>query len=80
MRRRIKNGEKEWQCDKCKKWYKLDEEWDKSGAVEECKSIWGIEPDNDMPAVCDDCWKETHPSKYPGLYKQTYKLLSKLKE
>jgi len=80
MERRIKNGKKEWQCSRCKGWFELDEEWDKHGAVEECKDIWGVEPDGDMPAVCDDCWEEIHPSKHPDLYKQAYELLHKLKD
>lgn len=78
MERRIKNGEKEWKCDKCEKWFGLDEEWDKNGAIEECGDIWGVEPDDDMPVVCDDCWEEIHPSKHIDLYTQVYETLHKL--
>jgi len=47
---------KEWKCDKCKKWFRLDEEWDSKGSKEECELIWGVKPEDDMPAVCDDCF------------------------
>ena len=49
MNRRRKNGKKEWMCDMCNQWFEVDEEWDKKGAKEECKELWGIEPDDDSP-------------------------------
>ena len=39
MKRRIKNGKKEWRCDMCNQWFEVDEEWDKKGAKEECKEL-----------------------------------------
>lgn len=77
MKRRIKNGKKEWRCDMCNQWFEVDEEWDKKGAKEECKELWGIEPDDDSPVVCDDCWEKIHPSKHVDLYRQAREIVKK---
>ena len=44
---------------------------------EECKELWGIEPDDDSPAVCDDCWEKIHPSKHVDLYRQAREIVKK---
>jgi hypothetical protein len=77
MEKRIKDNVKEWKCDKCKKWFRLDEEWDSKGSKEECELIWGVKPEDDMPAVCDDCWEKIHPSRHVGLYKQAREIVKK---
>ena len=77
MKRRVRNNKKEWKCDICNQWFEIDEEWDKKGAKEECKELWGIEPDDDSPAVCDDCWKKIHPSKHVDLYKEAREIVKK---
>ena len=64
-------------CDMCNQWFEVDEEWDKKGAKEECKELWGIEPDDDSPAVCDDCWEKIHPSKHVDLYRQAREIVKK---
>lgn len=79
MKRRIRNNKKEWKCDMCNQWFEVDEEWDKKGAKEECKELWGIEPDDNSPAVCDDCWEKIHPSKHVDLYKQARETVDKTK-
>jgi len=77
MEKRIKDNVKEWKCDKCKKWFRLDEEWDSKGSKEECELIWGVKPEDDMPAVCDDCWEKIHPSKHVDLYRQAREIVKK---
>ena len=80
MEKRIKDNVKEWKCDMCNQWFEVDEEWDKKGAKEECKELWGIEPDDDSPAVCDDCWEKIHPSKHIDLYKQAREIVDKTRK
>lgn len=80
MKRRIRNNKKEWKCDMCNQWFELDEEWDKKGAKEECEELWGIEPDDNSPAVCDDCWEKIHPSKHIDLYKQAREIVDKTRK
>ena len=39
-----------------------------------------IEPDDNSPAVCDDCWEKIHPSKHVDLYEQAKEIVDKTKK
>ena len=61
----------EFTCENCRKTFPKG--WTDDEADKEAKEIWGVEAANSkvgagMVVVCDDCFQEIHPSKYPQLW------------
>ena len=60
-------GEVKYTCELCKR--ELESGNDET-AKQEAKNIWGVEnaaQDSRMVIVCDDCFQQIHPAKFPTL-------------